>query len=64
VGAQVDPDRAELVSQPPGQRVEEPRAEPVRVEEQQRLPVAAPVERGDPKPVVLDGDVGGLGAQA
>ncbi len=36
------------------ERVEEPRAEAGRVEQQQRLSVAAPVERRDPQTLVLD----------
>ena len=42
VSPQVDPDRPEPVPEPPGERVEQPGAEAVRVEEQQRLPGAAP----------------------
>ena len=55
VPPEVDPDRAVLVAQEPGQRVEHPGAEAVGVQEHQRRAVAAPVERADGEPVVLDG---------
>jgi len=52
---QVHPDGAEPIGQAAGQRVEQPRAEPVGVEQQQGLAGTAPVQRGDPQTVVLDG---------
>ena len=63
VAPQVDPDRAVVGGQRPGQRVEHPGAEAVGVEQHQRRAVAAPVERPDGEAVVLDrpplGVVGG-----
>ena len=47
-------DRAVLVAQQPGERVEHPGAEAVGVEQQERRTVAAPVERADREAVVLD----------
>jgi hypothetical protein len=47
VAAEVDADRTEAITQSFRQRVEEPGTEPVGVQQQERRPVAAPVERGD-----------------
>jgi hypothetical protein len=51
---EIDADRTKPVAHAPRQRIEEPRTEPGGVQEHQWLPVAAPVEPGDPQPVVLD----------
>ncbi len=56
VTAHVDAERVELVAQDLRDRIEEAGAEAVGVLEQQRRPIAAPVERIDPQPVVFDGD--------
>ena len=54
VAPQIDADRAVLVAQQPGQRVEHPGAEAVGVEQHERRSVATPVEGADREPVVLD----------
>ena len=61
VTADVDAERVEFVAKALRDRVEEARAEPIGVLQQQRRPVAAPVERIDAQPVVLDGDRPGIG---
>src|SRR5205085_5168932 len=63
VAAQVDGDEPERVAQPKRERLEQPGAQPVRVQQQERRAVAAPVERGDVQAVVLDRDLAGT-AQA
>ena len=54
VTPQVDADHPVVGRQRPGQRVEHAGAEPVRMEQDERRAVAAPVERTDGEPVVLD----------
>ena len=52
------------VAEPPGQRVEQAGAEPVRLQEQQRLAVTAPIQGGDVQPVVIDRERAGIAAHA
>jgi len=61
--AQVDGDGPERVAQSQRERLEQAGTQPVRMQEQQRRAVAAPVERGDVQAVVLDRDLAGT-AQA
>ena len=61
MAAQVDADHAVRVGEPPRERVEEARAQAVRMQEQQGLAVATPVEGGEAQTVVLDDDGGGFG---
>ncbi len=63
VPAQVDGDGPERVAESQRQRLEQAGAQTVRVQEQQRRAVAAPIERGDVQAVVLDRDLAGT-AQA
>ena len=55
---QVDADDAERVGEPARDGIEEPRAQAVRVQQHERVTVAAPVEGGDAQGVALD-DRGG-----
>jgi hypothetical protein len=52
----VDRDTPELVAQRLRERIEQPRAEPIGVLQQQRRTVATPIEGSDPEAIVGRGD--------